>query len=68
MVHVGQVKHMNLHDEGVIFDRNALSLDTHNPVPPSGTFKANKRDSTVDICVSVDPYLQDNVCLPSNNI
>ena len=30
-------------------------------MPPSGTFKANERDSTVDICVSVDPDLQDNV-------
>ena len=70
VVHIDRVKHMNLHDEGVIFDenRNALSLDTPNPVPPSGTFKANERDSTVDICVSVDPDLQDNVCLPSNNI
>ena len=62
VVHVDRVKHMNLHDEGVIFDanRNALSLDTPNPVP-SGTFKANERDSTVDICVSFDPDLQDNV-------
>ena len=52
VVHVDRVKYMNLHDEGVIFDanRNALSLDTPNPVPPSGTFKANERDSTVDIC------------------
>ena len=63
VVHVDRVQHMNLHDEGVIFDanRNALSFDTPNPVPPSGTFKANERDSTVDICVSVDPDLQDNV-------
>ena len=30
-------------------------------MPPSGTFKANERDSTVDICVSVDPDLEDNV-------
>ena len=30
VVHVNRVKHMNLHDEGVIFDanHNALSLDT----------------------------------------
>ena len=35
-------------------------MDTPDPVPPSGTFKANERDSTVDICVSVDPDLQDN--------
>ena len=63
VVHVDRVKHMNLHDEGVIFDanRNALSLNTPNPIPPSGTFKANERDSTVNICVSVDPDLQDNV-------
>ena len=54
VVHVDRVKHMNLHDEGVIFDanHNALSLDTPNVLPPkSGTFKANERDSTVDICV-----------------
>ena len=41
VVHVDRVKHMNLHDEGVIFDanRNALSLDSLNTVPPSsGTF------------------------------
>ena len=64
LVHVNCVKHMNLHNEGIIFDanRNALSLDTPNSVPPhSGTFKANERDSTVNICVSVDPDLQDNV-------
>ena len=30
-------------------------------MPPSGTFKANEPDSTVDICVSVDLDLQDNV-------
>ena len=64
VVHVDRVKHMNLHDKGVIFDasRNALRLDTPNSVPPcSGTFKASERDSMVDIWVSVDPNLQDNV-------
>ena len=55
---------MNLHNEGVIFDANynALSLVTPNAVPQrSRTFKVNKCDSTVDICVSVDQDLQDNV-------
>ena len=64
VVHVDRVKHMNLHDEGVIFDanHNALNLDTPNPThPTSGNFKANERNSTVNICVSVDPDLQDNV-------
>ena len=36
VVHVDRVKHINLHDEGLIFDahRNTLSLDTPNSVPP----------------------------------
>ena len=36
VVHVDYGKHMNLYDEGVIFNANcnALSLDTPNSVPP----------------------------------
>ena len=52
---------MNLHDKGVIFDanRNALSLDTPNPVPPSGTFKANERDSVsyTHLTLPTTPYV-----------
>ena len=49
---------MNLHDEGVIFDanRNALSLDTPNPVPPSGTRRTSVIQRSTFVFLSILIY------------